>query len=85
MEERWLEDFAEVLGEAPLSPDEIELVLDLTREVAHATVRRYAPLCSYLLGAAAGRAGARAEHVPELADVLISILPAPAGGSDGVS
>lgn len=41
------------LGLAPLEDDEAELVLDLTRAVAHGWERRFAPLVAYAIGVAA--------------------------------
>lgn len=82
--EDWLARFAEALDESPLSEAEIGTILDLTRDVAHGTVRRYAPLSSYLLGAAA-RAGSRDRGTAavDLADRIRAILPAPDGtGTD---
>lgn len=76
MAEDWLERFADVLGETPMSEDEIETILDLTRVVAHTTVRRYAPLSSYLLGLAAADAPDREQAAVDLAGRLRGILPA---------
>jgi hypothetical protein len=41
--------YAEALG-LPLSDEEVEAVLDLARDVAHGSERRFAPLSSYLAG-----------------------------------
>jgi Domain of unknown function (DUF6457) len=51
-----------------------DLVLDMTRDVAHGVARPAAPLTAYLLGLAAGRAGSPAEaaalatRISEMAD-----------------
>lgn len=36
--------------ELDLSDDEVDAILDLARDVAHATERRFAPLSAYLAG-----------------------------------
>ncbi len=41
--------FAEALG-LGLTDEEVEVVLDLARRVAHGTERRFAPLSTYLAG-----------------------------------
>ena len=51
----WPEELAEALGEEPLTADETADLLDLARDVAHNTERRYAPLSTYLIGLAVGR------------------------------
>jgi hypothetical protein len=47
-----------------------DLVLDLARDVAHGVARPAAPLTTFLLGLAAGRAGASDDDVRRLAAVL---------------
>ncbi len=61
----WIDELSDVLG----VEDEMDegLVLDLARVVAHAVERPAAPVTSYLLGYAAGAAGANAEEVERLA------------------
>lgn len=54
----WVERYAAALAahlddadpRAPLTPETVELVLDLARVVAHTTERRNAPLATYLAG-----------------------------------
>lgn len=46
------DDIADALGVARLLPDEQELLLDLARDVAHASERKFAPLSCFLVGAA---------------------------------
>jgi len=41
------------LGLPPIDEEEVELVLDLARVVAHGWERRFAPLAAYALGVAA--------------------------------
>ena len=45
----WPERYSAAL-ELDLSEDEVEAILDLARDVAHATERRFAPLSTYLTG-----------------------------------
>lgn len=92
----WLARLADVLGEAPMTDAERDTILDLTADVAHTTVRRYAPLSSYLLGLAVAR-GSRPAGTPgnetsgdergaaaaALADRLREILPPEHGDPDG--
>ncbi|MDX6221615.1 MAG: hypothetical protein QOD91_669 [Frankiales bacterium] len=47
-----------------------DLVLDLARDVAHGVARPAAPLTTFLLGLAAGRAGGAAEDVSRLSAEL---------------
>ncbi len=47
-----------------------DLVLDLARDVAHGVARPAAPLTTFLLGLAAGRAGGSAADVERLAAAL---------------
>lgn len=57
----WLAEVALDLGLAPLEDDEVAALLDLARDVAHATERRFAPLTCFLVGLAV--AGDRDEVV----------------------
>jgi Domain of unknown function (DUF6457) len=45
----WPERYSAAL-ELGLSEDEVEAILDLARDVAHGTERRFAPLSAYLAG-----------------------------------
>ena len=45
----WLSRYSAAL-ELDLTEDEVEAILDLARDVAHATERRFAPLSAYLAG-----------------------------------
>jgi Domain of unknown function (DUF6457) len=47
---------ADAVGTPLLTADEAAAVLDLTREVAHGTVRRFGPLAAYAAGLAIGAA-----------------------------
>jgi hypothetical protein len=51
-----LDDWTDAVREAlALDPFDVNLVLDLTRDVAHGVMRPAAPLTAYLLGVAVGR------------------------------
>ncbi|MBW3658213.1 MAG: molybdopterin-guanine dinucleotide biosynthesis protein MobA [Actinobacteria bacterium] len=50
----WLERYADELGVAALTDDEVARLLVLARDVAHGTERRYAPLSTFLAGVAVG-------------------------------
>ncbi|MGO1511314.1 MAG: DUF6457 domain-containing protein [Actinomycetaceae bacterium] len=54
--DEWLVEAADELGLDPTEVD-VNLVLDLTRDVAHGVARPAAPLTAFLLGVAAGRSG----------------------------
>lgn len=75
----WLPRFAEELGEPPLTRHEVTTILDLTRDVAHGTERKLAPLTSYLVGIHLGRrleAGAdRDEALRRAVDRILAELP----------
>lgn len=49
-DDRFFSKLSELLGTPEMSEGEREAVLDLTRLVAHASERRYAPLTAYALG-----------------------------------
>lgn len=51
----WLVRYARALAEEPLSREEIATLLDLARDVAHGTERRFAPLSTFLAGVRVGR------------------------------
>lgn len=75
----WLPRFADELGEPPPTRDEVTAILDLTRDVAHGTERKLAPLTSYLVGIHLGRqleAGAdRDEALRRAVDRILARLP----------
>ena len=51
-----------------------DLLLDLTRDVAHGVARPAAPLTAFLVGLAAGRAGGSAEDVKAAIGRLAAVL-----------
>jgi hypothetical protein len=67
-----LEDWTDAVRHTlELDPFDSDLVLDLTRDVAHGVMRPAAPLTAYLLGVAVGRGAdpsAAAAAVAELAE-----------------
>jgi hypothetical protein len=65
---QWLAARAEALGVAPLTPDEISLLLSLAGDAAHESgARTNAPLLCYLLGRAGGE-----RSLDELAEIVRS-------------
>ncbi|MEV7429612.1 MULTISPECIES: DUF6457 domain-containing protein [unclassified Nocardioides] len=79
----WIDELSDVL-DVEEEMDE-GLVLDLARVVAHAVERPAAPVTSYLLGYAAGAAGASPEEVERLAakaQRLAESWDRPAGAAD---
>ena len=60
--EEWAEELAAALGLPPDSAD-VALLLDLARDAAHTVARPGAPITTFLVGLAAGRAGAGPDDV----------------------
>lgn len=59
MFEQWIEDVCAELG---IDGDvDTDLILELARDVAHGVERRAAPVTTFLVGLAAGRAGGGAD------------------------
>ena len=56
--DEWIDQYANALGEQPLSPAETGDILKLARDVAHGVERRLAPLAAFVAGLAAARAPA---------------------------
>ena len=52
---RWSEQVEAITGIEAWDAVETDLVLDMAREVAHGTERRFAPLTAYAIGVAVGR------------------------------
>jgi hypothetical protein len=74
----WLAEAGDALG-VDRDAMQRDLLLELTRDVAHGVARPAAPLTAFLVGLAAGKAGGRAEDVmaaiSKLATVLASHTP----------
>jgi hypothetical protein len=75
--DEWLRTASADLGLDELTgATHLDLVLDLARDVAHGVARPAAPLTTFLLGLAAGRAGGSAEEVERLAATLTAAAAA---------
>lgn len=74
-EHAWLDEVREILGvDATI---DVDAVLALARDVAHARERRYAPLTAYLLGYAAAQQQLTPERIAELASKIGAAAAAP--------
>lgn len=74
----WLDDLAEVLDQEPLSDEERTLLLDLARDIAHGTERRFAPLSALMIGRALGASEhVRTTRLRVLVDQVRAALPDP--------
>lgn len=71
--DEWLE---KVCGEFGIATDEVdqELLLDVARDVAHGVERRAAPLTTFVLGLAAGRAGGSRDDIDRVAQRVQSLI-----------
>ncbi|MGH8904456.1 MAG: DUF6457 domain-containing protein [Egibacteraceae bacterium] len=70
-------------GTPPLTPEETDAVLDLTKVVAHTAERYYAPLAAYVVGLAIGAGtdqAERAARVRALIDVARKLRKPPPDG-----
>lgn len=65
----WTMDVCHALDLDPGSLDR-DLLLDLTKEVAHGVARPAAPLTAFLVGLAAGREGGGAQEVRAACEVV---------------
>jgi hypothetical protein len=74
--EDWTATVCEALGLDPADVDR-DLLLDLTRDVAHGVARPAAPLTSFLVGLAAGRAGGTAADVRQAVATVAVLVPEP--------
>lgn len=68
----WVAAMAAELGIEELDVD-VDQVLDLAADAAHAVVRPAAPLTTFIAGFAAGRAGGKAEDVREAIDAASAL------------
>lgn len=69
-----LERIAMALGVEALTGDEQRLLLDATRDVAHASQRRNAPLAAFLAGVAAADAPSRVHAVAAAIRTIESVV-----------
>lgn len=67
-------DMAAALGVASLSAEEEALLLDASREVAHGSQRRNAPLSTFLLGVAVAGSADRAGDLRQAVSRLQAVL-----------
>lgn len=74
----WLDRFADALGVPRLGQLEIDAILDLARDVAHATERRNAPLAAFLAGRATAMRPTAVSDVGAALLVARESLPPPA-------
>lgn len=65
--DEWLRTVSQALGVDPGDVDR-DLILDMTKEVAHNVARPAAPLTAFLVGLAAGRAGGGVDDVRRAAE-----------------
>ena len=68
----WVAAMVAELGIDELDVD-VDQVLDLAADAAHAVVRPAAPLTTFIAGFAAGRAGGKAEDVREAIDAASAL------------
>ena len=81
----WEDTFAAAIGEDPVTPEELGIVLRLSRDVAHRVERKLAPVSAYLAGVHAGRLAAagdrtRADGLRAAEGAARAILPDAADG-----
>lgn len=74
--EGWVRRLTEALGIPDFDPD-IALILDLARDAAHGVARPAAPLTTFLVGYAAGRAGGSERDIESLSQTASALA---AGG-----
>jgi hypothetical protein len=72
--ETWIDLYADSLGLERLTDEEITELLDLARDVAHGTERRFAPLATFLAGLAAGRDKERRAEIDDAVGKAHSLL-----------
>ena len=79
----WIDDLAAAFGDEPLTPQEVDSLLGVARDVAHGVERKVTPLSTFLLGAAVGRRTAvgvsRAEAMGPALATLRDTLSAASG------
>jgi hypothetical protein len=74
---RWSDQVEVATGLPAWNPTETDLLLDLARDVAHGTERRFAPLTAYAVGVAVGsRLGSQADDPAVREQVLRDLVAA---------
>ena len=71
-----LNDIATALGVPALQAEEVRLLLDATREVAHTSERRYAPLAAFMLGVGVAGSDQRPGDLTAAISRVRAVLPA---------
>ena len=71
----WLDEASAALGLTGAVPQ--ALLLDLARDVAHGVARPAAPLTTFLVGLAAGRAGGSEADLAAAVATVQALLPEP--------
>lgn len=83
---RWSEQVSATTGIEAWDRQETDLVLDLARDVAHGTERRFAPLTAYAVGVAVGarlgEAATTAAGRHEVLSTLVADLVEATGGME---
>jgi hypothetical protein len=80
---RWSDQVEVATGVPSWSPTETDLLLDLARDVAHGTERRFAPLTAYAVGVAVGsRLGSQADDPVAREAILRDLVTALADAID---
>lgn len=79
----WIDDLARRLGEEPLSPEQVERLLGVARDVAHGVERRVTPLSAFLAGLAVARRDGGEGRDAALAAVLDDLRAAVAAAATG--
>ena len=77
--DNWIDELARSLGEAPLTPDEMERLLGAAGDVSHRVERKMTPLSTFVIGCAVGRTLAggveRTEALNDALGRLEALLP----------
>ena len=66
----WIDDLARRLGVEPLTPEQVQQLLDVARDVAHGVERKVTPLSAFLAGLAVARRDGGEGRPAALAAVL---------------
>lgn len=69
----WMKQLAIALELPPGFDELVDTVLDLARDAAHGVARPAAPLTTFLVGVAAGRAGGSAEDIRRLSAIAADL------------
>lgn len=78
----WLAEAGDALG-VDSGAMQRDLLLDLTRDVAHGVARPAAPLTAFLVGLAAGKSGGSADDVKAAVSRLAAVLENYEGPAEG--